>query len=199
TVSRIFHHLDRLSLVLFSNGWAFIVPYLLLYLVFKYLHLPVATLKTVFIALHILNLSLLLNYLRKIPETNNAADFIFWIALILIFLLPGAYLEFPSDPWDHFRRIYAWQANHFIAENVESNKFSYFWGWTLVYAVKPLYRRTAMDLYSALWQLLLAYQFYLFALRLGFSRPWARIQALATAFLFGVNVFSFYRYYALAS
>lgn len=198
-INRVLQTLDRSSVVLFSNGWLFISPYLVFYLLFQHLHLPVATLKTVFILLHVLNLVLLVNYLRRVSKTSTWADFILWIGLALIFLLPGAYLEFPSDPWEHFRRIYAWQASRFIDENLVSEKFSYFWGWTLVYAVKPFYRRTAMDIYGAFWELLLAYQFYRLALRLGFSRPWARIQSLATVLLFGVNVFSFYRYYALAS
>ncbi len=199
TPNRVSEKLDVLTVLLFSNGWFFIVPYLLLYLLFKYLHLPVATLKTIFVCLHLCNILLLMNYLWRISKKAEVSDFVFWIALALLFLIPGAYLEFPSDPWEHFRRIYAWQASRFIDDNLVSDKFSYFWGWTLMYAVKPFYRRNAIDIYSAFWQLLLAYQFYRLALRLGFSRPWARIQTLATVFLFGVNVFSFYRYYALAS
>ncbi|NEP12814.1 MAG: hypothetical protein F6K14_21950 [Symploca sp. SIO2C1] len=65
--------------------------------------------------------------------------------------------------------------------------------------VQPLYRRIALDFYSAFWQFLLAYQFYLLAIRLGFDQYWAKIQVVATIFLFGTNLFSFYRYYALAS
>jgi hypothetical protein len=65
--------------------------------------------------------------------------------------------------------------------------------------VEPLYRRTALNIYSTFWQFLLAYQFYLFALRIGFSESWAKVQVVGTICLFGTNVFSFYRYYALSS
>jgi hypothetical protein len=144
-------------------------------------------------------IALLINYLLRISKKSEAWDFVFWIGLFLLFLVPGAYLEFPSDPWEHFRRIYAWQGFSFIDENPLSNKFSYFWGWTFVYMVPPLYRRTALSIYGAFWELVLAYQFYLLALRLGFSKSWARIQVVATVCLFGASVFSFYRYYALSS
>ena len=65
--------------------------------------------------------------------------------------------------------------------------------------VEPLSRRSALDIYSTFWQFVLAYQFYLFALRIGFSESWAKIQVLGTICLFGTNVFGFYRYYALSS
>jgi hypothetical protein len=198
-LKRIYEKLDSLSVALFSNGWLFIVPYVVLYLSFKYLHLPASGLKTIFICFHLGLIVLFINYLRTISKKSEVADFVFWIGLFLLFLVPGAYLEFPSDPWEHFRRIYAWQSFRTIAENPLSDKFSYFWGWTLVYMVPPLYRRTALGVYGAFWELVLAYQFYLLALRLGFSKSWARIQVLATVCLFGANVFSFYRYYALSS
>ena len=174
TLQRIYEKLDRLSVALFSNGWLFIVPYLLLYLSFKSLHIPASLLKTVFIAFHLCIIPLLINYLFRISRKREAWDFVFWIGLFLLFLIPGAYLEFPADPWEHFRRIYAWQGFSFIDENPLSNKFSYFWGWTFVYMVPPLYRRTALSIYGAFWELVLAYQFYLLALRLGFSKSWAR-------------------------
>src|SRR6266536_2166570 len=199
TLNRFREKLNILSTALFSNGWFFIVPYLILYLCFKYLNLPVVSLKTIFIFLHVCNSLLFLNYLYTTYKKSEVLDYIFWIGLILLFLIPGAYLEFPSDPWEHFRRIYAWQGYTFVGENPLNYKFTYFWGWTFLYGVQPLYRRTALGFYSAFWQLLLAYQFYLLALRLGFSKSWVRIQVLATICLFGTNVFSFYRYYALSS
>lgn len=198
-LKRIYEKLDGLSVALFSNGWLFIVPYVVFYLAFKYLHLPASGLKIIFICFHLGLIVLFINYLRTTSKKSEMADFVFWIGLVLLFLVPGAYLEFPSDPWEHFRRIYAWQSYRFIDENPLSDKFSYFWGWTLVYMVPPLYRRTALGVYGAFWELVLAYQFYLLALRLGFSKSWARIQVLATVCLFGANVFSFYRYYALSS
>ncbi|NER98853.1 MAG: hypothetical protein F6J86_34355 [Symploca sp. SIO1B1] len=193
--------LDNLSQLLFADGWFFFVPYLLLYLYFKYANLAIDTLYDLFILLHIINLILFLVYLYKNKNSQQikVAEILFWIFLAILFIQPGAYLEFPSDPWEHFRRIFSWSAYSFIEDHPIDYKFTYFWGWTLMSQVQPLYRRIALDLYSAFWQLLLAYQFYLLALRLGFDKSWAKVQVVATIFLFGTNLFSFYRYYALSS
>ncbi|MEQ8969678.1 MAG: hypothetical protein RIE73_04685 [Coleofasciculus sp. C1-SOL-03] len=191
--------LDNISIISFADGWLFFLPYLLFYLYFKYFNLEISGLKTIFIILHCGNFLLFLHYLNLAARKIKASELFFWVALLLLFLIPGAYLEFPSDPWEHFRRIFSWQASDFIQDNRVNHKFTYFWGWTLMFDVPLLYRRVALDIYSAFWQLLLAYQFYLLALRLGFSQYWAKVQVVATIFLFGTNLFGFYRYYALSS
>jgi len=194
-------NLDNLSQLLFADGWLFFVPYLLLYLYFKSANLPTSTLHDIFIVLHVINLILFLVYLYKHNDRQQIklTEILFWVFLVILFLQPGAYLEFPSDPWEHFRRIFSWSAYSFIEDHPINYKFTYFWGWTLMSQVQPLYRRIALDIYSAFWQLLLAYQFYLLALRLGFDKSWAKVQVVATIFLFGTNLFGFYRYYALSS
>ncbi|NER23878.1 MAG: hypothetical protein F6J96_24870 [Symploca sp. SIO1C2] len=193
--------LDNLSQLLFADGWFFFVPYLLLYLYFKSANLAIDTLYNVFIVLHVINIILFLVYIyhNRNRQQIKLATILFWVFLAILFLLPGAYLEFPSDPWEHFRRIFSWSAYSSVNEHPIDYKFTYFWGWTLMSQFQPLYRRIALDLYSAFWQLLLAYQFYLLALRLGFDKSWAKVQVVATIFLFGTNLFGFYRYYALSS
>ena len=188
-----------LGKVLFAEGWFFFVPYLFFYLVFKYFHLKIFYLENIFIFLHWFNILLFIYYLCKFYTKNHLYKLVFWISLILLFQIPGAYLEFPSDSWEHFRRIFEWQGYGFVNEHSANYKFTYFWGWTLMSKVEPLSRRSALDIYSTFWQFVLAYQFYLFALRIGFSESWAKIQVLGTICLFGTNVFGFYRYYALSS
>lgn len=192
--------LYTLSKVLFAEGWFFFVPYVFFYLVFKSLHLKISYLENIFILLHFLNSLLLVYYFYKVYQNNNhLSKVIFWLCLILLFLIPGAYIEFPSDAWEHFRRIFEWQACLFIDDHSTNYKFTYFWGWTLMSKVGPLSRRTGLDIYSTFWQFLLAYQFYLFAKRIGFSESWAKVQVLGTICLFGINLFGFYRLYALSS
>lgn len=188
-----------ISKILFAEGWFFFVPYLFFYLVFKYSHIKIYYLENIFIFLHLFNTLLFIYYLCNFYTKNHLYKLVFWVCLILLFQIPGAYLEFPSDPWEHFRRIFQWQACLFIDDHSTNYKFTYFWGWTLMSKIEPLSRRTALDVYSTFWQFLLSYQFYLFALRIGFSESWARIQVLGTICLFGTNVFGFYRYYALSS
>ncbi len=191
--------LDDIEVVLFSEGWFFFVPYIGFYLCFKLFHLNASYLQSIFLGLHFLNIGLFIHYFQKVSRQNKLYNLSFWIIIILLFLIPGAYLEFPSDAWEHFRRIFAWQASTLVGDNTVNYKFTYFWGWTLMSKVQPLYRRAALDIYSAFWQFLLAYQFYLFAIRIGFSQSWAKVQVLGTICLFGTNLFSFYRYYALSS
>jgi hypothetical protein len=31
-----------------------------------------------------------------------------WIGLALLFWIPGVYLEFPADPWQHYARLNEW-------------------------------------------------------------------------------------------
>lgn len=191
--------LYELCKILFSNGWFFFIPYFVFYLCFDAFHLNVVYLYNIFILLHIINSFLFTFYICIIYRNKKLSKFLFWIFIILLFLIPGAYLEFPSDAWAHFQRIFSWQTSTFLDSNPVSYKFTYFWGWTLMSQVEPLYRRSALDIYSSFWQFLLAYQFYLFALRVGFSEVWAKVQVVGTICLFGTNVFGFYRYYALSS
>ena len=198
-LSQIQKRLDSLCEILFANGYFFLVPYLCFYLYFKQFHGETYLLRIRFISFHFCNILLFSYYLYNVSKRIRRADFLFWTAVILLFLIPGAYLEFPSDAWEHFRRIFTWQTSIFVDDNPINYKFTYFWGWTLMSEVEPLYRRTALNIYSTFWQFLLAYQFYLFALRIGFSESWAKVQVVGTICLFGTNVFSFYRYYALSS
>lgn len=197
--------LYTLAKVLFAEGWFFFVPYLFFYLLFKYFNLKIFalknyfTLENIFTILHILNSSLLIYYLCKSYKKQYLSRLLFGFFLLLLFQIPGAYIEFPSDAWEHFRRIFEWQVCTFVDDHSNNHKFIYFWGWTLMSKVAPLYRRTALDIYSTFWQFILAYQFYLFAKRIGFSESWAKVQVLGTICLFGTNVFGFYRYYALSS
>lgn len=190
---------NSLTKVLFNNGWVFILPYLFFYFYGWHYNLSVNTLQSTFVDLHILNIILISYYLLSNLKNINIKELLFWLVLALLFILPGAYLEFPSDTWEHFRRIFAWQNNDFIIENSVRDKFTYFWGWTFMFQLEPIYRRLALNFYSAFWQLLLAYQFYLLALKLGFNKNWAKVQVVGTMLLFGTNLFSFYRYYAISS
>ena len=78
-------------------------------------------------------------------------------------------------------------------------KFSYFWGYSLTGWIPPKFQIPAIDFYYCFWGLLLAFQFYKLAIRLGFSEPWAKVAVLGTIILMGNSSFSFYRYYGISS
>ena len=191
----------------FSSGWAFFLPYGLVYALAFGLGWTNDTARALFWACHFVLLATFAAFvvltvrpgLQALPAILRGAEVWFWLLLCLGFLLPGAYMEFPADPWEHFRRLHAWDPGVAVRDSPWAHRFAYFWGWTLFSAVPLDRHRLAADLYSAFWQILLAYQFQRFALRLCSSRAWARVHVVGAVALFGNNAFGFFRYYALSS
>ena len=74
--------LELISQLLFADGWFFFVPYLLLYIYFKWANLPTSALHSIFIVLHIFNLALFFFYLYKNKNRQQIklADIVFWLA-----------------------------------------------------------------------------------------------------------------------
>jgi hypothetical protein len=178
--------------------WFF--PYLAIYLVAAKASLPVAVLVWIFTGLHVIVLSALFwtAFKQRHELKKNTFLVLFFGAVFLLFLVPGAYLEYPSDPWEHFRRIFAWQNSASPLDNPLWYKFAYFFNYSLLQFLPVEARRIGLDWASAFWQLLLAWQFFRLAMALCFSRTIAALQVLGVFALFGHNLFSL-RYYALSS
>jgi hypothetical protein len=191
--------LDRAASGLFGNGFWFMAPYVAAYLAGRAFDLPTSSLLTVCLALHALNLVLLSAWAWPRVRRADPRLIAFWVALTLLFLLPGAYLEFPSDPWEHVRRIYGWSTVVRIDDHGTGEKFAYFWGWTWLGFLPIGWRAAGLAVYATFWQLLLAAAFYRLARALGFGRGWSAAQVVGTVALFGTSLFSFYRIYALSS
>jgi len=184
---------------LFENGWGWLVPYLLIYVYsWKLDALTTAQVLFIFQIFHISFLTLLACFFISKFKTFSKESLLFFGFLFLFFYLPGAYLEFPSDPWMHFWRIFRWQNMLIFAGHESANKFAYFWGYTTMSWVPILRHRMALDFYSAFSQLFLSYQIFRLSLRLGFSRRWSYLQTFSFAIFFGTNIFGM-RYYALSS
>ncbi len=194
--------IPRAARALLRDGWAFFVPYTLVYLGGMAVDATCDTLRIAFAVLHavflLLSFVLLRTWVRSGRRGARRA-ICFWLALGLVFLLPGAYLEFPGDGWVHLHRLNMYDGHEHLRAATWSHRFAYFWGWSILGGIAPVHQRAAHAGYSALWQMLLAYQFYRFARRLGFSQTWSGIQVFGVIALFGNNVFGFFRYYALGS
>lgn len=128
----------------------------------------------------------------------SRADALFWGGVALFLLLPGAYLEYPADPWEHVRRILAWQSYATLGENPLASKQAYFFNWSFLRFFPLEARPFGLDILSGFWQLLLAVQVYRLARAFGFERPLAKLQVVGFICLFGTNCFGL-RYYALSS
>ncbi|RMD84403.1 MAG: hypothetical protein D6808_07065, partial [Candidatus Dadabacteria bacterium] len=175
-------------------------PYLALYLIAWALSIPLSFL---FYAFQFLHLAFALYIAKKLwGFFKNAplGDKVFWSLLALFFLLPGAYLEFPSDPWEHFRRIFRWQHLGYISDypvNCKA-KFAYFWAYSLLGFAPIGWRIKLCGLYSAFWEILLCLSLYRLLKLCKVPKRWAYIHIVAFIATFGTNLFGI-RYYALAS
>jgi hypothetical protein len=181
---------------LFSEGWLFLVPYVLVYASALAFNLHVKLVFQVFIALHFLNLILFLNFLVRLRVDKN--DLFFWIVLFIGLLVPGVFLEFPADTWEHFRRIFQWQNLTLIDQFTEPFKFSYFFSWTTLSWVSLEDRRLALSFLSAAFQFMTLTQVYYFARALGFPKSWSKVHTFAFIALFGNSLFGL-RYYGISS
>jgi hypothetical protein len=178
------------------------LPYLIVYLVGWALGFAVSWLLAVFWVLHFCLAALGAHGLwsrgrssrREIPWE----DVLFWGGLFIAFLLPGTYLEYPSDAWAHFFRLTSWDTTAFISQANTPWKFAYFWGWSFLTWVPMEEKVRALGFYAAFWQWLLAIQVYRWMRGLGQGRAEAWLQVIGFFGLCGTNVFNF-RYYALSS
>ena len=122
-----------------------------------------------------------------------------WLLLALLFYIPGVYLEWPSDPWEHLRRINEWQILDQVTAHSSWTKSSYFLPYSLTGHTTGLAQLTWLNLYYTGVCLLLSWQYYRLARAIGLGERASFIFFLINAFTFGNNIFSFYRYYGLSS
>jgi len=125
--------------------------------------------------------------------------FLPWICLALIFSIPGVYLEWPSDPWEHLRRITEWQTHAFVSEHSAGYKSFYFLVYSLVGWMSPDPLLACIEIYYIAICLCLAWQYYLLARAVGLDAQWAFAFVVVGAVTFGNSSFSYYRYYGLAT
>jgi len=122
-----------------------------------------------------------------------------WLGLALLFWIPGFYLEWPSDPWDHLRRINEWHFHEAVLSHSAWQKSSYFLAYSLSAAASWSLQSSLLRLFYTGLCLLLAYQFYRLAWALGLGRSLAMVATLVACLMLGNSAFSFHRYYGLSS
>src|SRR3989338_1469445 len=172
------------------------IPYLTLYLVAWLLNIRLWLLRDLFWILHIGTGIIVFRMVLRNRGQWELPHIIFWGLLLLAFLVPGAFLEYPTDVWAHLHRMSSFDPMLTVSESETPWKFSYFWGWTFLSLVPMTLKRYFIDAYSPFWQMLLAIQLYRFARALGQNRSLSYLQVVGFFTLFGSNVFTF-RYYAL--
>ncbi|HEY4248048.1 MAG TPA: hypothetical protein VGM64_14450 [Lacunisphaera sp.] len=122
-----------------------------------------------------------------------------WIFLALIFAIPGVYLEWPADPWEHLRRITEWSIHPIVGEHSAGYKSFYFFAYSFISVPPNLSRFGNVNIYGTCIDLLLAWQYYRLAKAVGLNQRWSFLFVLVNALTFGNVCFSFYKYYTLAT
>jgi hypothetical protein len=133
------------------------------------------------------------------PSAFRFSTFLPWLLLALIFYIPGAYLEWPSDPWEHLRRINEWHVCQTVGAHSTWVKSSYFLPYSLLGWTFGLRQLFWLDFYYTGICLLLCWQYYRLARAVGLGEQASLVFVILQAVLFGNNIFSFYRYYGISS
>lgn len=134
------------------------------------------------------------------PTLHSAATALApWFLLTLVFYIPGVYLEWPADPWEHFHRITEWATHDFVGSHSAGYKSLYFFAYSFVAGIPVGGRLFRLNVYYTGMCLLLAWQYYLLAKAVGLDRRWAFLSVVLNVLTFGNVCFSFYRYYGLSS
>lgn len=122
-----------------------------------------------------------------------------WVLLGLVFFVPGVYLEFPGDVWEHYLRINDWSMCPDVGSYTGWHKSAYFIAYSLVVGLPAVRQLFWLDFYYTVMCLLVCWQYYLLMREARLSHRAALIFVLFQALLLGNSLFSFYRYYGLAS
>lgn len=208
-----------LTRVYFRSGWAFLIPYLAIFIIYRWQEWPansssssvIPSLLHVFWVLHIVHVLLFGFTLLLWQPASSTPDSKFrqyfnqlwlilpWLGLGLLFYIPGIYLEWPTDPWEHLQRITEWSTHQTVHDHSAGYKSLYFLIYSIVgghFASSQIYWLTG---YTTLLCLLLAWQYYRLALSISLEIRWAFFFAILATVGSGSSCFSFSRYYALAT
>ena len=183
----------------FKSGWMFLIPYLVLYFIAWIFKIDVNLILTLYEQLHIIHFFGYLFSIYFIFDWKDFKDIIFWCTLTLLFFIPGAYLEYPSDALEHVRRIFQWNHHNLIGEGDSNYKFSYFFTYSIVKYFDPINQKIALDLYYVFVSLLLCLHFYRLSIQVIECKDWSKIAVFILILSFGISSFNFIRYFALSS
>ena len=199
----------------FASGWAFLIPYIAAFLIYYKFKLPltnagpsqlVPSLLHIYWCIHSVNLvlalisiySLLQSPVSKTPTLScQLISVAPWALLALTFYIPGTYLEFPSDPWEHLARITHWADSNTI-QSLYKN-FGYSIPYSFLVTNSRYARFLRLDLYTTGICLILCWQYFRLGVAVGLSNKFSLLFVLIQSVTFGNSTFSFYKYYSLAS
>jgi hypothetical protein len=183
----IYYHF-KLPLIIANSGEH--IPTLLL--VYKYIHFANITFVSFTLYCILRKQKFEIKYI-----TTNLIKVAPWILISLIFYIPGTYLEFPSDCWEHLNRITHWAEKNTIDEIYKS--FGYSIPYSILINNSGNINFGILDIYTTFISLILCWQYYRLSVTIGFNSRNSLLFVILQLFTFGNSSFSFYKYYVLAS
>ncbi len=184
-----------------ASGWLFFLPYLAVYLFFWGTGASVDLALSIFWTLHAFHLAAVLAVALKARRIFRDPRLWFFVAVALVFLMQGVYLEFPGDNWTHAQRIFLWENGRCFSEipdYYEKYKSGFFFLHSLIGWV-PLHARVAaLSLCAALMAALLCYQVWRMLKACGLGDTPALIGVLASLLFTGTPI-QFHAYYSISS
>lgn len=209
----------------FASGWAFLVPYVIAYLLYYFCRWPalpssphalgrgghVPALLHVYWSLHAMHLVLAAliagnrwrGNLSGVPDRRRTAlaarRVVPWLLLAITLATPGLYLEWPADPWEHLSRVTEWSALETVGVNYARGKALYFLAYSIVGRLPTNYLLFGAHAYATTVSLLVSWQYFRLGRTLGLSPAASWVFVVVNTLVFGNACFSFYRYYGLAT
>ena len=203
----------------------FFLPYIAAYIAYYFLkgpinapnrilsgisaHLP--SLLQVFRVIHVVHLGLAVFSLTSVLRQyrNNRHELagvrwhalVPWFALFALFLIPGAYLEYPADPWEHLARVNRWKevASFETGLGWVYKQCTYFLTYSVLGSFSIGAQLRLLDVYQAVLSTVLSWQYYRLARSCGLTSRASMVFTFAQALLLGNDLFGFYRYYVFSS
>lgn len=118
-----------------------------------------------------------------------------WCLLTLLLWMPGVYLEFPSDPWEHLSRTTRWAALNVVTDHEYWQKAGYFFNYSFLRIFASGSFLWCLNLLQTLLGLLLAWSYYRLGVQSSLKPAFSFVFAAMLALSLGNDVFSFVRYY----
>ena len=197
----------------FKSGWLFLVPYYIVYLIYSCCNITnnqqpyiwritnIINIYKIINILHVILIFLILYFKLRFRQNRNIIDtykyYIPWLLIFLIIYIPGVYLEYPSDTWEHLSRIVHWDNN--FQKQIFYKNFGYSIPYTFVINEDGVLSILRLNIYSAIISSILCYQYYLLAREVGLTKWISLFFVIIQLFTFGNSIFSFYRYYSISS
>lgn len=186
--------------------WIYLLPVAVLFQIFYFFEIPASILSVLIKVIFFTSCAHLIYYIFKNKSEIPKSD-LWFLGLFFVFLLfNGAYLEYPSDPWEYFRLIVQWKGKTLLSEGSAFNRYfldppryAYFFYWSLIDWLPLTQWKGALNFISAGTQILALYQLLILSRFWTHSKTYQYIYTTACYLFIGYANLSYFRYLSLSA